>query len=405
MRSSNPFKAGLFIVVSFAIAMTIFFGVTGSELFSGPRQTYAVVFDLTEDVGGLNKGSDVRIGGLKVGAVKSIDVVDVDGKSMVQATFTVPTKYVIKSDAIITVQAGLTGTVNLNITDLGTGTVATMNDRLDGQPGALAIAIDSLGGVGDELTSTLQQWRPRVTGVLDDVRPRMSKTLDQLHTTAVSANDTILHIKSKIDPGYEKYAGVADNAKGAMANLNDILGDTKGDFRQTMANLSAMTGSLKERIPVILDKVADSLDDVRGSLAKISRVLDETRATIVNAKDVTASIRSLVNGNRSRLDEIIKSANLTSANIAAASSEIRHAPWRLLYKPSENEVANQNLYDATRQFAEASRKLQDSAQALRDSINDPDADQEKVQMLLDKLTSDFEGYQKVEKALWERVKK
>lgn len=402
----NQFKAGLFIVGSFSVAAAIFFGITGSSLLSGPTHDYTALFDLHEDVSGLTLGSEVRIGGFKVGTVQKVDiVVDDKGLPHTLVTFRTPARYTLKQDAIVAIQASLTGAVNLNVASLGTGPAADSKYPLDGRPDALSSAIASVGNVGPEITDTLEAWRPRVTGILDDVRPRTNAAIDQVRTTAVTADETIKQLRSKIEPGYEKYAGVADATKGAMAGLDAILGDTKGDIRKTMANLADMTGALKTRVPTVMDKVADNLDAFRAQMTKIGTILDDTKAIAANTADFTGGARTVLNNNRARIDEIVKSASFAAANLAAASSEIRHAPWRLLYKPSDGEVANQNLYDAARQFAEASRKMQDSAEALKASAADPKADAASVQAMIDKLDIDFANYKKVEATLWDRVKK
>lgn len=403
-KSNNHFKAGLFIIISFAVALGIFFGITSSTLFNGPTKTYTVVFDLDEDVSGLTDGTEVRLGGTRIGEVDDVEVTELDGKSVVKATLSVPSRYKVAKDAIVAVQGAITGTVNLNFTSLGKGELAGPNDLLDGKPSGLSVVFDMITELGGDAQLTLSDLRPRINGILDDARPRVNGTLDQFKATAVTADETIKHIKSKIDPGYEKYEGVANNASGAMGNLRDVLGDTKTDIRSTMANLASATGTIKEKLPAVMDKVANTLDGFRGTLDKTAAVLEEVKATATNAKDLTGNIRSLLAGNRSRLDEIIKSANLASQNLAAASGEIRRSPWRLLYKPSDNEANNQNLYDAARQFAEASRKLQDSSQALRDTLQDPGAKDEDVKKILERLEVDFTDYKKVESALWERVK-
>lgn len=404
-KSNNHFKAGLFIIISFAVALGIFFGITSSKIFGGKSERYTAVFDLSDDVGGLEPGSQVRVGGVTVGDVEHVEIIEIEGRHLVKTVFNLPAKYKVKKDAVVAVQAGLTGLVNLNVTSLGmSDQAATLNDYLDGQPTGFAAAFEAVNKVGDEAVQTLQAWRPRVSGILDDARPRVNGTLDQFKTTASTADETIKHVRTKIDPAYDKYAGVADNASGAMSNLRDVLGDTKGDIRETMANLADTTGTLKEKIPGIMDRVAARLDEFRVALDKTSGVLDEVKATATNAKELSGNIRTVIASNKSRLDEIIKSANLASQNLAAASSEIRRSPWRLLYKPSDSEVANLNLYDAARQFAEASRKLQDSSMALRDTLQDPNVQDEDVKKLLQQLDMDFADYKKVESALLERVK-
>jgi hypothetical protein len=101
---------------------------------------------------------------------------------------------------------------------------------------------------------------------------------------------------------------------------------------------------------------------------------------------------------------MIASLKTTGDNLKYASSEVRRSPWRLLYKPGAGEVANLNLYDSTRQFAEGAGQLNDAAVALRDALKDPDVDQAQVQKLVEKLDKSFAGFQDVEQQLWQQVK-
>ena len=397
MRNANPLKAGLFIVISFAIAAAIFFGITGTSALRESSKDYSVAFDLDEDVNGLAVGSDVRIGGFIVGAVKSVEVVDsAAGHPSIRVGFRMPAKYPIKSDATLIVQAGVTGQVNLNITNLGTkdAALASVDKPLDGAPSGLALALSSFANIGGEVTQTLQAWRPRG-----------SAALDQVKTTAASADQTIQQVRSKIDPAYDKFAGVADSTHGAMASLDDILGSGKGDIRTTLANLRGATDTVNQKLPVLVEQVNDVLGRLKTTLEKTNGAIADAQAIAANGKDITASVRSLIGGNRGRFEEIIKNLSFAGNNLAAASSEIRRSPWRLLYKPSEGEVANQNLYDATRQFAEASRKLQDSSLALRDTLGTGQASKDDVQTILDKLDADFANYKRVESTLWDRVQR
>jgi hypothetical protein len=76
----------------------------------------------------------------------------------------------------------------------------------------------------------------------------------------------------------------------------------------------------------------------------------------------------------------------------------------LLYKPRPGEVANLNLFDAARDFAEGANDMSDAATALRDALKDPKADPEMIQKLITQLDSNFSRFQKVEDELWKRVK-
>ena len=101
---------------------------------------------------------------------------------------------------------------------------------------------------------------------------------------------------------------------------------------------------------------------------------------------------------------MIASLKTTGDNLKFASAEIRRSPWRLLYKPGPGEMANLNLYDSARQFADGAGQLNDAATALRDALKDPSIDQASVQKLVDRLDKQFASFNEVEQQLWTQVK-
>ncbi|HWB18934.1 MAG TPA: hypothetical protein VG711_01435, partial [Phycisphaerales bacterium] len=94
----------------------------------------------------------------------------------------------------------------------------------------------------------------------------------------------------------------------------------------------------------------------------------------------------------------------TGDNLKAATAEVRRSPWRLLYKPAAGEMANLNLYDAARQFADGANDMNDAASALRDALKDPDAKQTDIEKLVEKLDTSFANFGSIEKQLWDQVK-
>src|SRR4051794_37128117 len=73
-KDRNAFKAGLFIVISIVLIIAVIVGIKGAGEFIEPDQIRNVAFKLSDDVGGLRMGDDVRVGGLKVGIVRSIKI-------------------------------------------------------------------------------------------------------------------------------------------------------------------------------------------------------------------------------------------------------------------------------------------------------------------------------------------
>jgi ABC-type transporter Mla subunit MlaD len=204
----------------------------------------------------------------------------------------------------------------------------------------------------------------------------------------------------------DKFGGTADTGKEALAQIRDLFGDTKTDFRGTMKNLNSATGTLDKKLPVVLDDIHVVLDKSKGTVDSITVALEDVKKTVANTRDITASGRSIISGNKSKIDGMIASLKIAGDNLKNATAEIRHSPWRLLYKPTAAEVANLNLYDSARHFSDGANSLSDAAEALRDALKDPNAkdDPAKIQSLLDQLDKSFANFNEVEDELWKSVK-
>jgi ABC-type transporter Mla subunit MlaD len=260
----------------------------------------------------------------------------------------------------------------------------------------------------DELFAMAGKIAPEIRGLVGDVRtttlPKVNTTIDTYKGAGADAAALVRHVDAKVDPTAEKVHNVADRASETMVHARDILGDTKGDFRQTMSNVSASTGSLKERLPQILEKVDAALAELKKTVDGANAAMTDVQDSIANVKEVSVAARGVIAGNRGKIDDMIASLKTTGDNLKFATAEIRRSPWRLLYKPGKGEVANLNLYDSARQFAEGANDLNDAATSLRDALKDPQATPEQLQKLVTKLDESFSEFQTMEEALWKRVK-
>jgi ABC-type transporter Mla subunit MlaD len=285
--------------------------------------------------------------------------------------FTLPGQYSLNEDAVIGVQSTITGTACLNISSLGSGTPAKPEFLLVGRPSPLNSAITALGEVSGDVKPLVADVRETVGDVRAKVVPNLGETLVEF--------------------------------KGAGSNLKDMLGDTKGDFRETVANLKDATGTIKTKLPETMDSAKRLVDRLDETVKNAEGTLTDVKTAMHNFVDVSRTAREVVGGNKGKLDAMIASLKATGRNLEAASSEIRHSPWRLLYKPGKGEVANLNLYDSARQFADGAEQLNGAALALRDALQSEDADPEQVKELLQKLDVSFTNFREVEEKLWTTV--
>lgn len=377
-KERNNFKAGLFILISIALIVTVLVSIHGIERFITPEQERVVSFQLSDDIGGLNVGDEVRLGGYKIGAVKSIEFLPASSATTAPATgpsrdhsprllvtIVFPTHYTIYENAVIGVQTPLTAPSVLNIIDIGSGTPSRPDVALIGHPAGLTSILASLGEVAPELKPVLADVRTRVV-------PELASTLVEY--------------------------------KGAGQHLREILGDSKSDIRGTMANLKEVSGTAKEKLPETMDAAKRLLTRLDETVQNTQGTLEDIKKSMANLKDVSGSARDIISGNRGKIDSMIASLKTAGDNLKAATAEIRHSPWRLLYKPGEGEVANLNIYDTARQFADGANSLDEAALALRDALASKEAKPEQVKELLHQLDQSFANFKQVEDKLWTSVK-
>ena len=404
-KERNALKAGAFIIGSIAVVVALVIAIKGTTAFqSSDRRT--VEFALEDNIGGLRVGDEVRIGGAKVGDVHEIEVVQAavgaatrpSAGGLIRVTFGVPKAYAIREGAKIGVETSVTGQSVLNFTSLGTGQPLAATTPLKGAPSGLAAAFTRV----PELLASLQnETLPRVHGTIDDVRgqtiPRVNSTIESFKVTADSSTQLVKKVQGEIDPAVEKYNKVADNTAGMMGEIKDVFGDTKMDIRSTMSNVASATGSLKTSLPGILEKVD-------AAVVKVNTTLEKTTEAMEDVKAIAASSKSVIAGNKGKLDGMIASLKATSDNLKNATADIRRSPWRLLYRPSNKETSNLNIYDAARQFAEGANDLNDATQALRDALNSKTADGEQIKKLMSAMEESFKRFNDVEQKLWSEVK-
>ncbi|MGE5608723.1 MAG: MlaD family protein [Bacillota bacterium] len=421
-KERNALKAGVFILISVGLIFAVVAGIRGASGWFDPTTVRTVTFALKDDVGGLRVGDDVRIGGFKVGVVRAIEV----GRRPVAAnatpanattkpttrptepaiviTFTLPQKYELRSDAIIEIQGTVTGQSWLNFESLGeAGTELTPDQMLVGQPNGLSLVLATLKHAAPKIDQSLTDLqgilanaRSRTLPLVNETLTKYGRTADTFTTTGEEATGLVKELKGYLKPVIEKYYGVTDGASKMLAELTDMFGGSKTDFRGTMKNLNNATGAISAKMPGMLDKI-------EGILKKVDTALVDAGDAIKDIKQTMNTTNAVITGNKGRLDEMIRHLNATALNLELASAEVRARPWRLLYTPKKGEINNLVLFDTAREFAKGAVELNEAAQALRDATK-ANADPAKVEELKKKLDQSFQNFTEVEKKLWEQVK-
>src|SRR5947207_12409137 len=181
----NAFKAGLFIILSIVLIFMVTVMIKGVGRFTEPTLIRSVEFALTDNIGGLRIGDDVRVGGLKIGIVKSIDLIpQSDGSDKIRVSFTMPARIPLHRNAHMVVESTVTGTADLNIDSLGDGALLAASEPLVGSPGTL-----------NTIMAGASQLMPLVKATIADVKtqtlPRANAMLDKFGGTADTGKEAL----------------------------------------------------------------------------------------------------------------------------------------------------------------------------------------------------------------------
>ena len=407
-KDRNALKSGIFILLTIVAILGVIVGIKGLSTWSEPKELRAAFFTLKDDVGGLQTGDDVRVGGFKVGTVEKIVVVGADqedpANARVRIEFTFPKKYVVRHEASLRIQTGVTGASCLNFESLGRGEKLPSNEEIAGRAGGLSEMLATISQLGEPMRNILGTVDRKTLPAVNEAVVKYGKTADSFTTTSEHATKLIDDVHDKIDPAIKKYDTVTDRTAEMMVKIRDLFGDTTPDFRATAAHMASITASVDKKMPSIVDRVDGLLTKLDKTVESANVALEDVKSTAINAKDLTASAKNVITGNRGKLDSMIAGLKVASDNLKNATAEIRRSPWRLLYKPAPNEMANLNLYDAAREFAEGANELNDASLALRDAVQNQQLDKEGIEKLMQRVTKSFDGFQAVEQKLWTKVR-
>lgn len=411
-KQRNALRAGIFIL--FAIAMVFVVVVAtqrGVGLFE-PLQFRTIVFSLKDDIGGLRIGDDVRIGGYKVGVVRDIQIATQTVSSATQpaapgivVTFSMPKKYDLHTDAVVSIQGTVTGQSWLNFEGLGQGPLLSSDDQLKGLPSALSVAFAVLRDAAPKIDRTLANVEQITADARTQTLPLVNRTItkagetaDTFTQTGQAATALVNDLEGHLKPIVNAYYAVADSAIRALTEIGDLFGSSKSDFRDTVANLKSATATVSGKLP----DWAKRIDEVLGGL---SSAITDANAAIKDIKSTMATANEVIAGNKGKLEGMIKHLDGAATNLELFTAEISARPWRLLYSPKSSEVENLVLFNAAREFAQGASELNDAARALRDASNSPHTDPEKIEKAKEQLNKAFEGFKTVEQKLWDQVRK
>lgn len=388
-KRQNNVRAGVFVTISLILGLAVFSILTNAwDRMVRSTSSYVVTFPVQEGVGMLSTGSQVRLGGVLIGLVTSVDPrVELDTPtSLIDVQFEIESQYSLYDNAAIHPRAGLLGATGwLSITNVGSGTIASSETKLVGTTETMVAQM--LGG---------------------DAEINISKSLDALRTISesLSAEGGTLGLLI----GENEAASIREainSAKDGLVAIDSIVNSAEAVWPQWQDSITSLledSGDLPTQFSDTLREVKLAVHDVRSDvLPDVERSMHSLQQTMASLESMSNTYKNSSPKWATKITGIISNIDHMTFRAKSAIDDISSSPWRLLYRPTDREIAYEQLNAASWQLLTALSDLRQSASALEAASLSSDAPKEAA-ALAKSLAESEATFKQAREAILERMK-
>ena len=326
-NTSQTIRVGLFFLLGLALAWITFESLNGGRLFK--KQGYTLVAGFA-NLKGLKTGDEIRMAGVKVGAVEQTRLAD----HRVEALLAIEPNVKIPVDAVASIeQSSLLGSNYLGITfgtpggallkdqdEIKTKVTADMSEVIS-QLGNLGSKLEQVvgeigksmgggaegGGLFQRLDKLVTENGPKLTATISNLQDVTAKIKNGEGTFGKLVNDTKLHD--------ELLASVGE-IKQAATDARTFMGDAKG----IVADVKAGKGTLG--LLLYDEPTANSLKVSLTNLKEVSAKLNSGQGTLgklISDDSLYISVQSTMKKADRMIDGLGDQGPITAVGVAANS--------------------------------------------------------------------------------------
>ncbi|MBP9764909.1 MCE family protein [Candidatus Babeliales bacterium] len=288
MQIKTETKVGVFVILAITIFVVMTIGIGAFRFSASGYAPYTVSFD---DVSGLSKKAEVKIAGVKVGWVESIEL---NNTGKAQAQIMVSTKYALYDNAYAVVrQDGLIGTKYLELIPGDPMLPKLRSGKTLARPGREAVSIDELLQKFKNIASHVEQ----VTDSMKEAFAGPEKT-EQLRSLV------------------ENLSSASAKIERLSTSLDNAIGDNQDSIKNVIDNIHTSADTIT--------KAADEAHETFSTFSSISQKLDEGKGLLgklINEDDMYRDIKTAVSGVKNYLSKIE-----TMSVVLDAHAENLHRP-------------------------------------------------------------------------------
>jgi phospholipid/cholesterol/gamma-HCH transport system substrate-binding protein len=313
---SKELKVGAFVVTS----LLIFLGtLVYIDQLSGVRVPYKAYFTY---VGGIDPGSQVRFGGMKVGSITRIREWPND-PTKIEILMEVRGGVPVNADSV----AMLTSLSPLGDKYLEITTGSQKAQRLS--PGATIPSMESVSL--DDLARRANDLLPTIQSTFLDVR----KNVDQL---SGNAQIVLSNLQSMTSPQNQR------NVTSLLANARDLLDKESPRIDKLLANferVSIEANGLVGQANGVLNQIQTAAQTANDTFANANRTvqdihgpimtdLTQLQQTMTDARGLIENLKTVVSANRYNIDDTLENFRVASENLREFTASVRQQPSLLI---------------------------------------------------------------------------
>ncbi len=312
-------KVGVVVILAALLFLTALVFVGGVNLFRRKKATYTTYFKFA---GGLEPGSFVRFGGLKVGTVQSAEI-DPHDSTRVRITLSVGASMPIRTDSKARISS--LGFLGENYVEVSPGS----RDAPLLPPGSEIPALEIV-----QLADVFNN----VNNVTLNASKLVNDLDDKFLVLANNTNQLIGNLNALVGPENRQHL------EAFLANADGLLAESRPRLQKTLANLQGASAKLSPTIDhadATIGQVKTLAGNLNGVVLENREQLRETllrlRTSLVAAQALIATLDEAVDENRANLDETLDNFRVSSQNLKEFTDTIKRRPFSLIRVKSEKD--------------------------------------------------------------------
>lgn len=308
----NDVKVGAFVLAAVAVLFFLLAGIAHYNPFGQKAVPYKTYLRFA---GGLEPGSMVRAGGLKVGRITDL-LPDPNDPTRVEIQLEVRNGTSVTKESLASLNTlGLLGEYYLEITPGRAGASAiepngVISSRETPQLGELFDKIEGLSTgaqqLMDELSLNVKEVSARANTVLDNIKEATGERNRKNFEGVLSKSNALIAQQSpKIDD-------ITSSLRASSAKIEPFIKDLQETRRKIDELIANTNGGISELRP----EVRKDLDTLAETLGRAQRLIDEVNGTVVRNND--------------DIDRIVEDFRQSAQNLKELTEELKQRPYSLI---------------------------------------------------------------------------